>query len=109
MLLGRLLAVAEAYPTLGMAEPVVKLMDSVKSVEDGIACLRYMYNNIVQEYNTKIRTFLSSMMSRWIGTRELPYLEVFEDDVVVRLKQVGYGELDEYEKSVVNYLKWCIG
>lgn len=75
-LLARVLAVAESYPTLRTAEPVSKLMDAVKSVEDEIARLRYTYNNIVQEYNTRIYTFPSSLVARMMGAGKMPYLEV---------------------------------
>lgn len=53
-ILARLFAVAESYPALRTIESVSNLMNSVKSTEDEIARLRYTYNNIVQEYNTRV-------------------------------------------------------
>ncbi len=90
-ILGRIIAVAEAYPTLRTAEAVSKLMDSIKSIEDEIARLRYTYNNIVQEYNTRIRTFPSNIIAGMIGARELPYLHVggreIEERPRIRLRE----------------------
>lgn len=83
-ILSRVIAVAESYPTLRTAEPVSKLMDSVKSVEDEIARLRYTYNNIVQEYNTRIDTFPSSLVARMMGARKMPYLEVGGEELEER-------------------------
>jgi LemA protein len=51
---GRLLAVAENYPDLKTSSTVTSLMDSVKTLEDEIARQRYTFNNISQEFNTKL-------------------------------------------------------
>ncbi len=51
-ILGNILVSVENYPDLKTSEPVKKLMDSVKDVEDEVARHRYTYNNIVQEFNT---------------------------------------------------------
>ncbi len=74
-ILGRLLAVMEAYPELKTSEVVSKLMDAVKSVEDEIARHRYTYNNIIQQYNTMIDTFPSKIIASINGFTKLPYLE----------------------------------
>ncbi len=83
-ILSRLIAIAESYPTLRTAEVVSKLMDSVKTVEDEIARHRYTYNNVVQEYNTRIDTFPSSLIARLCGIEKMPYLEVGGPEIEAR-------------------------
>ncbi|MDD1721156.1 MAG: LemA family protein, partial [Euryarchaeota archaeon] len=60
---GRLLAVAENYPDLKTSTTVTNLMDSIKSLEDEIARQRYTFNNISQEFNTKMDTIPSRFIA----------------------------------------------
>jgi len=75
-ILGRLLAVVEAYPELKTSEAVKELMQSVREIEDEIARHRYTYNNIVQQYNTMVDTFPSKIVARFSGFKKLAYLEL---------------------------------
>lgn len=79
-LLGRLLAVFEAYPDLKTNTTVMSLMDTSKNVEDEIARQRYTYNNIVQQFNTLCDTIPSNIVARLIGMVKLQYLE-FEKEI----------------------------
>jgi len=85
-ILGRLIAVAEAYPNLRTVEAVSTLMASIKEVESEIARHRYTFNNIVQEYNTRIDTFPSNIVANMMGARKLPYLEVGGEELEERPK-----------------------
>ena len=53
--LGRLFAVAEAYPQLRATENFQQLQTELSNTEDQIAAARRIYNGNVQSYNTKIR------------------------------------------------------
>jgi len=86
LLLGRIMAIAEAYPALRTAEMVAKLMDSIKAVEDEIARHRYTYNNIIQEYNARIDMFPSNVIARRHNFRKMPYLEVGGREIEERTK-----------------------
>ena len=77
---GRLLAVAENYPDLKTSTTVTSLMDAVKGIEDEIARQRYTYNNISQEFNTRMDTIPSKFIGRMIGLVKLEYLQ-FEDAI----------------------------
>ncbi|OPY46602.1 MAG: LemA family protein [Methanoregulaceae archaeon PtaU1.Bin222] len=79
-LLGRLFAVAEAYPDLKTNTTVLTLMDSVRGVEDEIARQRYTYNNISQQYNTLCDVIPSNFVARILGLSKLQYLE-FEEAI----------------------------
>ncbi len=75
-ILAKPFAVAESYPVLRTAEAISNLMNSVKSIEDEVARLRYTCNNIVQEYNTRTETFPSNIIAKRINAGKMPYLEV---------------------------------
>ncbi len=78
-ILGAITVTVENYPDLKTSETVKKLMDATKEVEDEIARHRYTYNNIVQEFNTKIDTFPSNFVAKLFGFGKMRYLE-FEEE-----------------------------
>ncbi len=77
---GRLLAVAENYPDLKTSTTVTNLMDGVKSLEDEIARQRYTFNNISQEFNTRMDTIPSKYIANLMHLRPLEYLQ-FEEAI----------------------------
>lgn len=79
-LLGRLLAVAEAYPDLKTNSTVMDLMGSVRGVEEEIARQRYTYNNISQQFNTMRDVVPSNVIASMFGFEKLDYLE-FEEEI----------------------------
>ncbi|MDI6719963.1 MAG: LemA family protein [Methanomicrobiales archaeon] len=79
-ILGRLIAVAEAYPDLKTSATVMNLMDAVRGVEDEIARQRYTYNNIAQQYNTMTDTIPSNIVARLLNFVKLQYLQ-FEEAI----------------------------
>jgi LemA protein len=61
--LGRLFAVAEAYPQLRATENFQQLQGELANTEDQIAAARRIYNGNVQSYNTKIQVFPNSVIA----------------------------------------------
>jgi LemA protein len=61
--LGRLFAVAEAYPQLRATENFQQLQAELANTEDQIAAARRIYNGNVQSYNTKIQVFPNSIVA----------------------------------------------
>ena len=55
--LGRLLATFEAYPDLKSNQNFLALQSQLEGTENRINIARLDYNQAVQEYNTRIRTF----------------------------------------------------
>lgn len=82
---GRLLAVAENYPDLKTSTTVTSLMDSVKTLEDEIARQRYTFNNISQEFNTRMDTIPSSFIANLMHLHPLEYLQ-FEEAITTAPK-----------------------
>jgi len=55
--LGRLFAVAEAYPDLKANTTMMSLMEELTSTENKVAFARQAYNDAVMSYNTQRETF----------------------------------------------------
>jgi len=55
--LGKLFALAEAYPDLKANENFLQLQDELSDVENKISAARRFYNNATGEYNTGIEQF----------------------------------------------------
>ena len=62
--LGRLFAVAEAYPDLKASQNFLQLQSDLTDTEDKIAAARRYYNATVLAYNTAIQTFPSLLLRR---------------------------------------------
>src|SRR5256885_11147160 len=73
--LGRLIAVAEAYPQLKADQSFIRLQDELAGTENRIATARNDYNQAVQAYNTYIRTFPQAITAKVTGAKPRTYYE----------------------------------
>jgi LemA protein len=76
--LGRLLAIAEAYPQLRANENFVRLQDELAGTENRIAVERKRYNDTVRDYNARIRQFPTNLAAGLFGFRAYEYFEAEE-------------------------------
>ena len=74
--LGRLFAVAEAYPQLRATENFQQLQAELTNTEDQISASRRIYNGNVQSYNTKIQTFPNSVIAGFGGFTKRDFFEI---------------------------------
>ena len=74
--LGRLIAVAEAYPTLKADAGFLRLQDELAGTENRISVSRQDYNGAVQQYNSYIRQFPAVLMAKMTGAKEKKYFTV---------------------------------
>lgn len=74
--LGRLIAVAEAYPQLKADQQFTRLMDELSGTENRIAVARGDYNAAAQEYNAYIRQFPQALTARVTGAKPRNYFNV---------------------------------
>jgi len=77
--LGRLFAVAEAYPQLRASENFQRLQEELTDTEDKIAAARRYYNNVVQKFNTSQQTFPASLVAGTFGFGPREFFRI-EDD-----------------------------
>lgn len=61
--LGRLMAVAEAYPDLKANQQFLALQDQLTKLEARIASERDAYNTVVTSYNNKIQVFPTNLVA----------------------------------------------
>jgi len=73
--LGRLIAIAEAYPQLKADQGFLRLQDELAGTENRIATSRNDYNQAVQTYNTYIRTFPQAITAKVTGAKPRTYFE----------------------------------
>jgi LemA protein len=77
--LGRLLAVAEAYPQLRANENFLALQEELTATESKIAFSRQFYNDQVMRYNTMIEQFPSLIIARMGRFRQREFFEAEEN------------------------------
>jgi LemA protein len=73
--LGRLIAIAENYPTLSATESFRGLQTQLEGTENRIAVSRKDFNNAVQEYNSTIKTFPNALLAPMYGFEPHSYFE----------------------------------
>ncbi len=79
--LGRLFAIAEAYPELKANTNFQQLQVQLQDVEDKIQAARRFYNAGAKELNTKIKMFPSNIINNLVGHfKQREYFEVAEDE-----------------------------
>jgi LemA protein len=69
MALGRLFAVAEAYPELQASENFLRLQEDLTDTEDKISAARRYYNSTVMHYNTGIQSIPWVLVAKPLGFR----------------------------------------
>jgi LemA protein len=73
--LGRLLAVAEAYPELRASENFQQLQGQLSETEDKVAVSRQVYNDTVLTYDTALQTFPTALVASTLGFGARAYFE----------------------------------
>jgi LemA protein len=73
--LGRLLAVAEAYPQLRATENFQQLQAQLADVEQNIAVARQVYNDTVLTYDNALETVPTNVVAGIFNFRERAYFE----------------------------------
>jgi len=74
--LGRLFAVAEAYPDLKANQNMMQLSEELTSTENKVAFARQAYNDSVMQYNTSREVFPNSLIANTFGFAAAQLLEI---------------------------------
>lgn len=74
--LSRLLLVVERYPDLKANTNFIRLQDELAGTENRIAVERRRFNEMVREYNTKIRSFPTNVLAGLFGFEKAAFFEV---------------------------------
>ncbi len=73
--LGKLMAVAEAYPQLRATENFQNLQNQLSEIEQQIAVSRQVYNDTVLTYDNGLQTFPTSMIAGMFGFHQREYFQ----------------------------------
>jgi LemA protein len=87
--LGRLFAVAEAYPDLQADEGFRQLQSELAETENRIAVSRQVYNDTVLTYNNTVQTVPGALVAGPFGFATREFFDV-EDDVQREPPQVSF-------------------
>ena len=82
--LGRLLAVAEAYPDLKANQNMTQLTEELTTTENKVAFARQAYNDSVMAYNNKREVFPSSFVANAFNFAAAALLDIPADKAEVR-------------------------
>ncbi len=78
--LGKLIAVAEAYPQLKANENFVQLQKELSDTEDKVAYARQYHNSVVNDYNIKIRTFPNTLFNEMFGFSPKEFFQASDEE-----------------------------
>ena len=74
--LGRLIAVAEAYPDLKASDRFLDLQRALVEVEDALQNARRYYNAVVRDFNTRIQSAPDFLIARALGFRGREFFQL---------------------------------
>jgi LemA protein len=87
--LGRLFALAEAYPNLKANETMLALQEELTTTENRIAFARQAYNDAVMNYNNRRQVFPRNVIADALSFGEAPLFEI-EDPQDRQAPQVSF-------------------
>jgi LemA protein len=87
--LGRLFAVAEAYPDLKANQNMIALQQELSATENQIASARQIFNNTIMQYNTTLQSFPTNLVAGAFGFANAQLFEL-ESDKERQAPQVSF-------------------
>lgn len=77
--LGKLFALAEAYPDLKANQNFLQLQGELSDVENKIAAARRFFNNAIGEFNTSLQQFPAVLFAGALGFQSREFFDVGDD------------------------------
>jgi LemA protein len=96
--LGGLRVVAEQYPELRATENFQQLQRQLSELEDEIQASRRIYNSNVQQFNTRIQQFPSSIAANQLGYSAKEYFSIDEPSER-EAPQVSFGTSEQQSSA----------
>jgi LemA protein len=88
--LGKLLAVAEAYPDLKANQNFSQLQTELTDTENKIQAARRFYNANVRDLKIALQSFPSNIIGNMFNFKEEAFFELAENDVAREVVQVSF-------------------
>ena len=89
-MIGRLFALAEAYPDLKANENFMALQGELSSIEGELQGARRYYNATVRDVNTRVMSFPDVIFARMFGFSEEPFYKD-EDPAIQSAPKVDFA------------------
>ena len=89
--IGRLFALAEAYPDLKANENMAQLSEEITSTENKVAFARQAYNDAVTAYNTYRQSFPPNLFASALGHADDAELLEFDSQAISEAPKVSFG------------------
>ena len=77
--LGKLFALAEAYPDLKANENFKELQKELSDIEDKLAAARRFFNSAVADFNTALQQFPAALFASAMGFTEREFFDLGDD------------------------------
>ncbi|HVM21974.1 MAG TPA: LemA family protein [Sphingomicrobium sp.] len=88
-MIGRLFAVAEAYPQLRANENFLQLQDQLSQIETELQGARRYYNATVRDLNSTVQSFPPVLIARPMGFNEEPFYQD-EDPAIQSAPRIAF-------------------
>lgn len=88
--LGRLFALAEAYPDLKANQNMMQFQEELASTENKVAFARQAFNDAVMSYNNACQSIPSNVIANNFGFEEAEFLEI-DGEQKREVPQVSFG------------------
>ena len=79
-IMGRLMAIGEAYPDLKANQNFLQLQTEIADIENKIAAVRRYFNTATRELNNAVQTFPSNILAGMFGFKKEPMFEIPQED-----------------------------
>ena len=89
--LSRLMAVVESYPNLKADQAFLDLQTQLEGTENRITVARGRYIQLVQDYNTYIRSFPQNLVAKMFGYQTKPNFTVENEAQIQQPPSVDFG------------------
>ena len=90
--LSRLMAVVESYPNLKADQAFLNLQTQLEGTENRITVARGRYIQLVQDYNTYIRSFPQNLVAMMFGYKQKPNFTVENERAIQEAPAVDFGQ-----------------
>jgi LemA protein len=89
-MMGKLFALAEAYPDLKANQNMLSLQEELSSTENKVAFARQAFNDSVMEYNTKRESFPDTIFAGMFGFQQAELLQATESAEEKKAPKVSF-------------------
>ncbi|HIY64940.1 MAG TPA: LemA family protein [Candidatus Agrococcus pullicola] len=82
--------VAQGYPKLQASREYLDLQQQFSDTDDSVQAARRKFNSSVRDFNTRVRSFPSSMFARGLGLSEREFFEIDDPNAVAEPPRVQF-------------------